>query len=980
MKALFHTGLSRILIALAVTAGVWVHDGLAAAVRWEVLPDRDRVTVSLNKEEGFAGGVTRIAPKGLLLDLGVAVTGMGQELAPENARFFRMSEPRGQALAFFMKTAAFGYVVTRPDPSTIIINAFADPLGERWTPEGLAPEPQPEPAGQQGIQPASRDAATASPDSAPEAADAPGVVRGRIEIPAPGKFSRSGQGDSAPATPLSGTEPATVRPARTKGPETPSGPGPLALSPSPVGPGNTVFRSRINPGSLSDWDGMLLRESSGSPVAGVFPEESARRDDAQAPGGPSDQEGAAHAEKAIEEPPAKIYVDKDGNPVPPPPDPVETLAAARQDILIGNYKGALEKIAPLLVHPELTSAQMEDVLHLNAEMVFMANQDKLAESYDSIVSATITAMNYNPKSLRNPSALLRLGYLNLKVGNTIEANVYFNRLRREYPMDENIPLTYYYWGEHYFSRNEMQKAADEFQYIVSNFSQSRFTRDAALGLARSYAALGYYQEAYDIIDYIERRWPRLYLESPAVLELMGDVGYRLGNLDFALGKYLTYYNLMPSGPNADVILTRIGDVYARKRQLAAAKTAYTLAETRFPDRDGGLVAMMRLAETGINDVPEIQAMVSVFQREGTSNFRTVDIYRKIINEHPDSDLVPLAMLKLAMWYLANTRYEDALRQCTALVERFPGHELAERAEEVAMRAFTALAAEGTVSNRPGHVLANWRDNPLIQKQREGLLPESRLALAMSMYKENDPEGALEMIGPLFLGAKNKDIGEQALLLALAIDLDYDRWESIERRGEQVALWELTPRTREQLEYALALARENMGKSGEAAALWAKVAETGQLDEKQQAYAEYFMARDAENERRLQDAYTLGRSALNRFLTLAQNDPEHADTGKIDSLLSSLMDISETSGRFAEALDYANRYMANLPADSAQRQGLLFRIAGIYRKQGNTPEWRKTLQELAEKYPDSVHGRAAASTLRSSQLTEDAAQFAPGGNL
>lgn len=671
-------------------------------------------------------------------------------------------------------------------------------------------------------------------------------------------------------------------------------------------------------------------------------------------------------------------MDEQGNPVPPPPDAAEVLAEVRRDVSLQQYADALAKVEPLLTHPELTREQTEEVLHLYAETLFMTNQNDFLTKYDAIVSATTTAMNYNQDSERNAAAYLRLGYINLKVGNTVEATAYFNRLRRQYPLDENIPLTYYYWGEYYYDRNEMQNAADQFQYIISNYSSSRYARDAAVGLARSYVALSYFQEAYDIIDYLERRWPRMYLESPSVLELMGDVGYRLGRLDFALDKYLLYYNLMPNGPTADVILTRIGDIFARQRLLAPAKAAYSLAEQRFPDKDGGLVAMMRLAETGINDMPEVQAMVSVFQ--GTQNFKTVDIYQKIIRDHPQSDLVPLAQLKLAMWYLANKRYEEALEQCTQLAQKYPGHELVPRAEEVAMKAFTALAEEGALQNRPGQVVANWDDNPLIKKQQESLPPESRVALAHSMWQQQDPDGALTMISPMFLGAQVPDYSEQALLLALTINLDFDRWDAIEKLGEQVALWQLTPKVQLQLDYAQALSKENLGRSEEAAPIWKRVADTGELDQKQQAYAEYFLARDAENARRLQEAYTYGRSALNRFLTMAQQNPAQADTGKINSLLASLMDICETSGRFKEALEYANLYMEGLAPNDSQRQGLLFRIAGIYRKQGDTPEWRKALTELAQQYPDSVHGRAAASTLRSSQLAEDAAQFAPGGQL
>ncbi len=1008
MNSAARSGLCRILFSLALVAGVWVHDGHAAAVKWEVLPDRDRVTVTLNKEEGFAGEVTRVSRTGLLLNLGVPTAGLGQELAPENAKFFRMSEPRGRALGFFMKTAAFGFVVTHPDRSTVIINAFADPLGARWTPAGVTPEPLPDdPVSaaptDTGTTPTSSNTSEngASPTQPTEI---PGVVRGRISVAPAGLGIRSEQvfaqipstsaapaarreaaSSSAEQTPLVQTAappqaaPVTPQVSRTARLDRPALGAP-ADSKISAKPGKTVFRSRINPGGLSDWDVLQagheplpreMAESSSGTSSGISPVKpvTSSLEDGQAAAPAADS-------KIVEAPPTKVYVDEQGNPVPPPADPVEVLAEIQNDISRRNYKDALDKVKSLMLHPELTREQTEEVLHLNAELLFMANQDKLNENYDSIVSATTMAMNYNPDSPRNPAAYLRLGYVNLKVGNTVEADAYFTRLRRQYPRDENIPLTYYYWGEYYYDRGEMQEAADQFQYIISNYSSSQYTREASLGLARSYSALGYYQEAYDIIDYMERRWPRLYLESPSILELMGDVGYRLGKLDFALDRYMIYNILMPDGPSADVILTRIGDVFARKRLLSAAKTAYAEAERRFPDKDGGLVAMMRLAETGINDTPEVQTMMSIFQ--GTSNFKTVDIYKKIIQDHPQSELVPLAKLKLAMWYLANTQYEEALAQATDLVYKFPRHELVPSAEDVAMRAFSALAEEAVTRNRPGLIIANWQNNPVLQRQQDALPPGSRVALAHSMWKQGDPDGALAILAPLFRGNKDLNSGEEALLLALTINLDHDQWEAIERLGDQVVLWELTPRTKQQLDYALALAKENQGRSNEAASLWSGIAQTGKLDEKEQAYAEYFLAKDAENERRLQDAYTYGTSALNRFLSMAQTSPEQADMGKINSLLSSLIDICETSGRFAEALDYANRYIANLGPDDPQRQGLMFRVAGIYRKQGNTQEWRKTLIELAEKYPDSVHGRAAASTLRSSKLAEDAAQFSPGG--
>lgn len=1011
VNASLRTGLLRLLLVLAVMVGGFAHESFAATVRWEVLPDRDRVTVSLSPEEGFAGGVTRVEPKGLLLDLGVATAGMRQELAPEDARFFKMSEPRGRALGFFMKTEAFDFLVTRPDQHTVIINAFADPDGARWTPGGADTVAHDTEALAGSDEPAGlRHYAAAQPT------EAPGVTRGTLagaQADAASSARESERQETSAMPPPSASSGEPSSPTAPPDPA-PGGHGPEVTPTTRIRrPGDsaatdpTIFRSRINPGSPGDWVEMHPELFSTYPGASsplpphlkgedgsggrtledlardVRKDEGARPEPPRAATPPVEVKQPEAGQAATQPPdgnvqPRKIYVDAEGKEVPPPPDVATVLAEVQRDMAGHQYKDALAKVESLLLHPELTREQTEEILHLYAEMLFMANQNDLLGHFDAIVSASVTAMNYNQDSPRNPAVYLRLGYINLKLGNALEANAYFNRLRRQYPLDENVPLTYYYWGEYYYGRNEMQRAADEFQFIVSNYPASRYARDAAIGLARSYVALGYFQEAFDIIDYIERRWPRLYLEAPSILELMGDVGYRLGKLDFALEKYLLYYNLMPSGPTADVILTRIGDVFARQRQLAAAKAAYSEAERLFPDRDGGLVAMMRLAETGINDVPEVQAMLPVFQ--GTQNFKTADIYRKIITEHPESELVPLAQLKLAMWYFANKRYEEALEQCTDLVKRFPDHELVPRAEEVAMKAFAALAAEGALHNRPGQVLSSWEDNPLVRKQQESLPLESRVALAHSMWMRNDPDGALAMVSPMFLGAKVSTYSEQALLLALNINLDFDRWDAIDKLSEHVALWELTPKVKLQLDYAVALAKENLGRNEEAIPIWRRLAQTGELDQKQQAYAEYFLARDAENARRLQDAYIYGRSALNRFLQLAQDNPEQEDSGKINSLLASLMDICETSGRYKEALEFALQYMDRLAPHDTQRQGLLFRIAGIHRKQGNTPEWRKTLTELAEKYPDSVHGRAAASTLRSSQLAEDAARFAPGGQL
>lgn len=987
-------GLRRLLLAAGLILAGFSCDAAAATIEWEILPDRERATVQLNKEEGFAGQVSRVDPQGLLLNLGIPPTGMKEELAPENARIFRMSAARGRSVAFFTKTPAFGYIVTRPDRNTVVIDVFDDPLGARWKPTGAVEQPFPPEAGQA---PASQP----QPDVPPPPVASPPAPQTPV-APPPAQASPAAQAPPAAAVSLppdpvlpmpSQATPAPAvgqgaAPAAQSQNQNAAQPQPPAVSPAPsqAVPANAtqaqrayysvpyVFRGRINLGGPSDVD------EGGSPQAPMqggnatqAPAGAARAANATLAAGAAkgNATGAqANATERIQ------YVDAQGKPVDAPVDPVQAIASVRRDMATGDLKSALEKVTKLLVHPQLSRDQREEVLHLNAELLFAVNRDNLAANYDKIVSAAQEAINYNQQSPRNAGALLRLGYTNLRTNNPSYAEAYFNMLRRQFPNDENIPLTYYYWGEYHYGRNEMQLAADQFQYVVQYFSENQYAREAALGLARSYAQLGYYPQAFQVIDYIEKRWPRFYLDYPPVLEMMGDIGFRMGNLEYALARYWIFYNIVPNNPGVDVILTRIGDAYSLKKQPAAAREIYTEAVRRFPDKDGGLVAMMRLAEDGINDNPSIADMFSVFERP--FSMRPYEVYRTIINDHPQSALVPLARLKLAMWYLWNKRYEDAIRTSSELISGSPNSELAPRARDLALKAFGIMAAEAIAQNRSSVIQEIWQKFPIVNNQQEALSPESRVALGVSLRDQGDPDKALDVIEPFFLGSKIPNYSEMALTLALDIAIAHDQWQRVPELAHKVETWQLTEPTQRQLDYALALAAENQGRPQDAAPIWKRLNEKGGLSASQQAYVEYFLARDAETRRDLEGAYSLGRSALGRFLELARQNPDQADRGKIMSLLSSLMDIAETAGRLSEAQQYAQQYQQYLDPQDPQRQGLMLRNARLYKKQGDTAAWRKALTDLAQNYPDSTYGRTAASELRGEKLTEDAAQFSPPG--
>ncbi|MDL2279406.1 hypothetical protein LJC15_01915, partial [Desulfovibrio sp. OttesenSCG-928-G11] len=673
-----------------------------------------------------------------------------------------------------------------------------------------------------------------------------------------------------------------------------------------------------------------------------------------------------------------IYTDAEGNPVEPPPDPLVVIPQILELINQIKFQEALDLTELLLEKAVLDNKQKEEALHIRAEMLFAVHKEDLAAHYKEISDAASQAMSFNPKSRRNAADLLRLGYMNLKLNNIPEAEARFNMLRRQFPDDENVPLTYYYWGDYHFGRNELQKAADEFQYVLQEYPNSQYSREAALGLARSFYRMGYFEQAFNVVDYIERRWERFYVQYPPFLNMMGDVAFRLNKLDFALKHYWLYVNLEPQGEEADIILTRLGDIYAMQREKGAAQELYTESMRRFPDKDGGLVAMMRLAEEGMYDDPTIAGMFAVY--DGPFSMRPVEVYRSIIRDHPASALAPLAQVKLALWHLWNKEYEETLNVLSDFLNKYPKHELAPRAGEIAMQTFSVLAAESMQDERYARMREIWEKYPIVHGQGEAMTPESRIALGVSYRQEGKPNEALQAVEPFFLGNKIPEYSEMALSLVLSIYLEHNQWQAVREVARRVELWELKEESARQLDYALALTAENLGEPATAAPIWQKLYDSGKLPPSQMAYAAFFLAREAERERQLEKAFLLGQEALSRLLTQVERNPNPADVGKVQTQLASLMDVAESAGRMGEALRYGEQYLQYLDSGSAERMAVRYRMARIYKKQGDSETWANILREIATAAPGTVYGQLASSELNAASIAEDAAKFSPTGRL
>jgi tetratricopeptide (TPR) repeat protein len=649
------------------------------------------------------------------------------------------------------------------------------------------------------------------------------------------------------------------------------------------------------------------------------------------------------------------------------PDFEGAFITAKAAMANGELDAALEAITPVARDPRVPENLKEEVLYFYADLLFQKNRNNLEENFSRIVDAFEQAINYDPESPRLATALLNLGYVHLQVGNIPEARAYFNLLRKKFPYDPNVPLTYFYWAQYYYQKKDFQKAADAFEHIIQKYPEHRVAQKAAVGLAKSLKNLEFYKQAKEIIDYIEQRWPRYYIDDPDFLILSGYVAYKNKKYEQAKDKFWLYVNLLPKGDKADIALARIGDIYLLGGKKRAAKEVYEETAKKFPDLEGGLIAAMRLAEEGIYDQPTINQMFSVFDRP--FNLRPQKIYTLISDKFPDSPLAPVALLKLAIWELWRNKYSDALQTIDKFFRRYKNkNELKPRAEELVVQTFTAMTKHYAAEENYLPIIKTWKKYPFLHQYMKKFDPQIKLALAYGFGKTGEIDRALKL-GKFVLNKKNVDQNNYAALgLMLNIYTGLKNWKKIIELGEKGLKWNLPPKQKRQLRYATALAYEKLGHPEKALPLWRKLAADIDLPKKQRAYALYFLAQDALVQGDLENVYVFAQEALSIFLETKD------DLQKIKSCLGLLIKVTEKTGRKKEALGWALELATYIKESESDWPAFEYQLARLYKINGDTASWKKILTKLINKKPDSLFSKMAKSDLNSIPLLKEASKY------
>ena len=587
-------------------------------------------------------------------------------------------------------------------------------------------------------------------------------------------------------------------------------------------------------------------------------------------------------EEVEEEKPAEpptIYVDEKGNPVEKPLDIPGMLKEVERLLELKEHDDALVILNRLRESPDIDNESLEKVLYYVSDANWSRYEKDLLAGYDDIVAATNEAMNFNTRSPRLPDALLRLALINCVVGNVAEAKAYVGVLLRHYPNFPANSVALTALGQEELKKNLYADAEKSFTTVLDKYPESGKLKEASVGLITACTRLKKYDRAKLILDFANKRWSRHYVDDPDFLLVQDDIERHYGMVDARLQTIWQLINLVPNHPKAPGLFLEMGDMYMKAKNPNAADFLYNQILQIAPESQEAITAKLRLAEKGIFETPlDPEKLYLIFGRGSTPPFR--ELYTETAetsNTYPDA---VLARLKLAFWYLWDRQYIEAMAKAVDFIDSYPDHKDKHLAEDIIWDSFKAELKTSLSEQNYGRILVLWNGFPLVRKRYGEPDPKLRYALAQGERERGNEEAALQMLRHFLKSPMDPEYGEIAFLDFFNKYLSEGNWNGLLDLGKTVASWDLKPQLRDDLDYAMALAAQNLSLNSAALDLWNKIAAKENCPLYQKAWAMVFLAKNAERKKDIRLAYDYNKKVVDLFSTLQEERSDKADPERI----------------------------------------------------------------------------------------------------
>ncbi|NVM22133.1 MAG: tetratricopeptide repeat protein, partial [Desulfobacterales bacterium] len=324
-------------------------------------------------------------------------------------------------------------------------------------------------------------------------------------------------------------------------------------------------------------------------------------------------------------------------------------------------------------HPE--SPYLERAYFLLAKSFHRKFEKEIPEHLADIVEHYQAAMGKFPDSDYVPDAIVSIGNCYFAADDYYEALACYALVSEKHKAHPAAPEALFQRGIILASTKKPQEAIRDFDEIEKRYPKTRFAVRAKIEKAKALFDIKSFKRSLGILEEMINKEPDSVFKYPDILLYAGYDYYELGQLRkarHALSKALNYHPEMESN---HLVLTKIAETYREEGAENKAAKLYDLVTRRYPDSDGGLVSLLRLADHRQKIGSGTQPSIPV---EGKADIRPArEIYQQVIEKGRDNILSQLAMLKLALLHQKNKDYEQSIITLREMLAKYPNTTLKE---------------------------------------------------------------------------------------------------------------------------------------------------------------------------------------------------------------------------------------------------------------------------------------------------------------
>lgn len=678
----------------------------------------------------------------------------------------------------------------------------------------------------------------------------------------------------------------------------------------------------------------------------------------------------------VQQPGEIIYVDEEGNEVPAPLDIPATIQSMRKSYNLGIYETVFEETEKLK-ELNLPKNLLEEIFYNRAKAYFVMNSNNLKNAGETFISIAQEALNANDESSRKPELLANLVATYIELDRPAEARAYADILYKNYPYSLDTPNAILLVSDYLLKHQDYTIATQYLQILIDKYPDNTYAKNAAMLQIKALHKLGNYDRTLAMINFIDRRWPKVYLEFPDYLVIKAHILEEQGLIRDAISTYWQIFNLNPKDEQAGDILFKIANLYYDIHLNDSAKKVLEQLYQGFPQHKSAPKALLYMGENGrFDDRHTVDEIIEIYNEPNPEYPATY--YNKIINEYPDSKEALTATLRSAILKYIEKDYLDAAALAQNVFTNNIDTREVDTASELLHRAFDPIFQLSLSEQNYERTLILWESFPAVHHYYEPISSLLRLSLAKAHINRNETAEAESLLSYFLERIPTNETEYQEGIYAydifLAHAINTQDWSRVLETNKKIDSWRLPTDKENNKKYTTAIAAENLGLEARALPFWRELAANESIPLYQRAYAQYFLARDAERKQNIRGAYQANLDALAMFEDLRNVQSPYASPERESESIAALMDITEIAGRFTESLEWLNRYRNYVSENSKDYAGLQLREARLHRKMGDTMRWRSILEDVRRREPESIYGKMASSELNTYEMARDLTRF------